>query len=195
MNFLAHIYLSGVSDEMRIGNFIGDWVKGKNFEKYPDKVKEGILLHRKIDNFTDHHPVPRFSAKRLQPKYDKYAGVVVDVIYDHFLAKFWSLYSHERLHSYVLHCYRIFISHYGLLPVKGKRILPYLVASNRLESYIKIEGIERSLHLMVGRTSLPAETDFAIEILRNNYDEFSQEFLHFFPQIIDFVKNECEVVF
>ena len=86
MNFLAHIYLSGDDDELKIGNFIADSVKGKKFSQFPDQVQKGITLHRKIDSYTDSHPIVRESVLRLFPKYGHYSSVIVDILYDHFFS-------------------------------------------------------------------------------------------------------------
>ena len=79
MNFLAHIYLSGDNDLIKIGNFMADGIRGKHFESYPLEIQKGIILHRSIDTFTDAHPIFRQSTKKLHEKYHHYAGVIVDV--------------------------------------------------------------------------------------------------------------------
>jgi acyl carrier protein phosphodiesterase len=103
MNFLAHIYLSGDNYLIKIGNFMADGIRGKQFKNYPQEVQKGIVLHRAIDTFTDAHPVFRQSTKKLHSRYHHYAGVIVDVFYDHFLAKNWANYSDENLADYVNH--------------------------------------------------------------------------------------------
>ena len=87
MNYLAHIYLSNEEEEITLGNFIADGVKGKKYVQFPLGIQQGILLHRAIDSFTDAHPIVRKSTKRLHKKYGHYSGVIVDILYDHFLAK------------------------------------------------------------------------------------------------------------
>src|SRR5436190_842749 len=87
MNFLAHLYLSGDDADVMTGNFIGDFVRGRNLaEQFGEKIARGIELHRAIDAFTDHHSVVKQSKTRLRPKYGHYSGVIVDIFYDHFLA-------------------------------------------------------------------------------------------------------------
>ena len=90
MNFLAHIYLSRDSNDITIGNFIGDYVKGHEFEKYPTGIRNGILLHRKIDYFTDTHAIVKEDKKLFVGRYHKYAGIITDILYDHYLALGWS---------------------------------------------------------------------------------------------------------
>ena len=84
MNYLAHIYLSNEEEEITLGNFIADGVKGKKYIQFPSGIQQGILLHRAIDSFTDTHPIVRKSTKRLHKKYGHYSGVIVDILYDHF---------------------------------------------------------------------------------------------------------------
>ncbi len=93
MNFLAHLYLSGNDEQLMIGNFIADSVKGSSYKNFPDGIKRGILLHRAIDFYSDNHSVFLKSVERLRPNYHKYAGVIVDIFFDHFLAKNWKEYS------------------------------------------------------------------------------------------------------
>ena len=97
MNFLAHIYLSGEDEGITIGNFIADGIKGKKYLSYPASIQKGILLHRGIDSFTDSHPTVRQSTARLHENYGHYSGVIVDILYDHFLAKNWEEYHEQDL--------------------------------------------------------------------------------------------------
>ena len=110
MNFLAHIYLSGDNDFIKIGNFMADSIKGDNYNNYPEYIRKGILLHRSIDSFTDLHPVFRKSKHRLHDRYGHYSGVIMDIFYDHFLAKNWSNYSEIPLEKYVFNFYQFFWS-------------------------------------------------------------------------------------
>ncbi|MGB3774600.1 MAG: DUF479 domain-containing protein, partial [Leeuwenhoekiella sp.] len=93
MNFLAHIYLSQYDEQVTIGNFIADGIKGSKYKQFPIPIQKGILLHRSIDAYTDAHHLVRKSTKRLHPHYHHYSGIIVDIFYDHFLAKNWSSYS------------------------------------------------------------------------------------------------------
>ena len=101
MNYLAHIYLSGENDDVKLGNFIADEIKGKQYEKYPKEIQIGILLHRKIDWFSDNNANVKNSKRRLNSRYGHYKGVIIDILYDHFLAKNWNEYSQIPLHKYV----------------------------------------------------------------------------------------------
>lgn len=189
MNFLAHIYLSGDSDEIKVGNFIGDYVKGNNYEKYPELVKKGIILHREIDYFTDHHPIFNKSKRHLQKRYHKYAGVIVDIFYDHFLASEWENFSRIPLPKFVMNMHEILVSNYFILPAEIKAFLPFFIINNWLEAYTSIEGIATVLRRMTKRTTLPRETSFAISELREKYCIFRDDFYRFFPDLIHSVEN------
>ena len=114
MNFLAHIYLSGDNDLVTIGNFIADGVKGNDYKKFPEELQTGILLHRAIDTYTDAHDTVKQSTRRLHQRYSHYSGVIVDILYDHFLAKNWDNYSNIPLAIYAERFYDSLEDHYDL---------------------------------------------------------------------------------
>ena len=186
MNFLAHIYLSGDDPEIMIGNFISDSVRGKKYKSYPVGIQKGILLHRKIDTFTDAHEVFRKSTKRLHKKYRHYAGVIVDIFYDHFLAKNWEDYSDKSLGEFTNEFYEVLINNYDVLPTRVQNLTPYLIKDNWLLSYATVEGISRVLNGMSRRTKFKSNMEMASEDLLEFYDLFEKEFKDFFEELIKF---------
>jgi acyl carrier protein phosphodiesterase len=190
MNFLAHIYLSGNDDEIIIGNFIADHVKGSGTKKFSDKIQAGIKLHREIDKFTDAHPEFLKSKKRLAETYRKYAGVVVDMYYDHFLSANWSDYSEEDLDTYTHRIFKIISKRYLILPFKTQQILPFMVKSNWLKAYGSFEGLNRALSGMARRTPFNSKMEHAVDDLKKDYSKYQDEFRVFFPQIIDFSEQK-----
>ena len=84
MNFLAHLYLSGDDDFVKIGNFMADGIRGKDYQNYPERIQLGVLLHRAIDTYTDNHTIFRQGKHRLHEKYGHYSGVIMDILYDYF---------------------------------------------------------------------------------------------------------------
>lgn len=183
MNFLAHIYLSGDNDLIKIGNFMADGIRGKHFESYPLEIQKGIILHRAIDTFTDAHPIFRQSTKKLHEKYHHYAGVIVDVFYDHFLAKNWNRYSDEKLEEFVNRFYQSLHDNYSILSERTKQIMPYMIKQNWLVSYQTIEGIHRILTQMDQRTKNESKMRFATNELSEFYSEFEEEFTSFFQEL------------
>ncbi len=183
MNYLAHIYLSGDNDMITIGNFMADDIKGKDYKKYPRDIQIGILLHRHIDTFTDANNTVRLSTRRLHKKYSHYSGVIVDILYDHFLAKNWSTYCTLPLETYTENFYASLETHFEILPNRIQKMIPYLVTDNWLLSYAKIDGIKRVLEGMNRRTKHRSGMNEAVVELEAFYDEFEMEFTHFFEEL------------
>ena len=194
MNFLAHIYLSGKNEELILGNFIADSIKGKKYLKYPEGVQKGILLHRKIDSFTDAHPIVRKSTAKLHENYSHYAGVIVDIFYDHFLASEWDQYCDVPLEIYVADFYELLQKNFELLPAPIRSFLPYMVAENWLLSYATLPGIGRILYQMNIRTKNIVQMDRAVNELKEYYDEFEREFREFFPLLVEFSSQQIKLL-
>ena len=190
MNFLAHIYLSGDNDLIKIGNFMADGIRGKQFLNYPLEVQKGIVLHRAIDTFTDAHPVFRQSTKKLHSRYHHYAGVIVDIFYDHFLAKNWVNYSDEDLGGYVAAFYQSLSDNTSILSEKTVMLMPYMIKQNWLVSYQTIEGIDKILTQMDSRTKNESKMRFASEELMKFYTEFEEEFTKFFEDLRAHVRQK-----
>lgn len=176
MNFLAHIYLSGNEEGVIIGNFIADGIKGKRYLKYPPPIVKGILLHRGIDSFTDSHPIVHQSTARLHKNYSHYSGVIVDILYDHFLAKNWTKYSDEPLDEYIENFYELLRNNFTTLPARIQRMMPYMIADNWLLSYATVDGISNILAQMNVRTKGVSKMNLAVAELQEYYDEFETEF-------------------
>lgn len=190
MNFLAHIYFSGDNDYVKIGNFIADAIKGKKYMEYSKEVQVGILLHRNIDSFTDKHPTVRISKDRLHSRYRHYDGVIIDILYDYFLAKNWSTYSSIPLNDYAQTFYAILNSNYSILPDKVKHLMPYMIKDNWLYSYRTIEGIEKVLQGMNRRTNNKSQMDMAVEDLKIHHSEFENDFKIFFEDLRIFCQEK-----
>ena len=184
MNYLAHIYLSGTNDLLKIGNFMADSIKGHDYEKFDSEIKKGILLHRHIDSFTDMHPVYRQSKHRLHEKYGHYSGVIMDILYDHFLAKNWSKFSDEKLEDYANDFYQLLQDNYEILTERIKGMMPYMIARNWFVSYATIAGLEMILFQMDYKTKHRANMQEAIVELQDFYTEFESEFFLFFEELI-----------
>lgn len=192
MNFLAHCYLSGASEDILIGNFIADSVKGKDFENYNPGIIEGIRLHRLIDEYTDTHEIVKESKRRLSPAYGKYGAVVMDIFYDHFLAVAWKDYSAVELKDFVQHVYRVVDKYRDILPERVLEYLPYMVSQNWLYNYSTLEGIAKTLKGMAHRAKFESHMESSIEDLKKDYELYKHDFGHYFPQLIGFVASRSE---
>jgi len=193
VNFLAHTYLSGCNEEIIVGNFMGDYVKGRNYLLFPEQVKKGILIHRDIDTFTDMHMITRRSKLMVAPRYSKYAGIIIDIFYDHFLASLWDDYSTLPLSEYVNRTYDLLKRNYQVLPDAIKNWFPTFLENNWMMAYTTVEGIELVLERMSANTSLPNHAAYAVEVLSDQYAVFRNDFLEFFPQMIEFLEEKYEI--
>lgn len=190
MNFLAHIYLSFGDDEITLGNFIADSIRGNKFKHLPERIQKGIMLHREIDTYTDAHPIHKKSSKRLHKNYGHYSRVIIDIYYDHFLAKNWRVYSDVGLAVFVENFYDLLEDNYSVLPEGIKRMMPYMIADNWIYNYSKMEGIGRVLEGMNRRTKNKSKMNFAILDLEEHYEMFEKEFTTFFGELITFSKQK-----
>jgi acyl carrier protein phosphodiesterase len=187
MNFLAHLHLSGDNEHLMVGNFIGDFIKGRSaLEKFEPNIVKGVELHRAIDAFTDTHAVVSRSKNRLRPKYRHYSGVIVDVFYDHFLAKNWNTYHPDPLSVFAASAYTTIEKFDSILPDEVKRMLPYMISGNWLVNYSKTEGIHRALSGMASRTPYISKMDEAVGDLVNHYQDFKTEFEDFYPELMKY---------
>lgn len=169
---------------------MADSVRGNSYLEYPDELRKGILLHRYIDTFTDAHPIYRKSKHRLHDKYGHYSGVIMDIVYDHFLAKNWSNYSAEKLEDYAENFYQLLREHYSILTEKTKGMIPYMMARNWLVSYASLAGLEMILFQMDHRTKNRVNMHEAVTEIKQFYPEFEDEFTSFFDELRDHCKEK-----
>ena len=187
MNFLAHLFLSGEPGELMIGNFIADSVKGGAMNKYTEGIQKGIKLHRAIDSFTDSHPEMLKSKERLRTRYKKYAPVITDIFYDHFLAIAWQDYAVVTLREYTNRVYAYLNLHYMVFPERTKQFYQYMIKHDILFAYTTIEGIEKVMQGMSRRAHFISGMETATEELLKGYDSFKREFNSFFSDLQEHV--------
>jgi len=186
MNYLAHLYLAEDTPESILGNFLGDFVKGTGISHYSDSIKKGIDTHRKVDAFTDLHPLFKQSKRLICDRNRRYAGVIVDIFYDHFLAKNWSEYSHVSLLEFSLKVSRIFKEHNLILPETLRSNVLSLGLEKLLMSYANIEGINKSLQKVSQRSKRETQLESSVDDLINNYEELESNFSKFFPDLVEY---------
>jgi len=192
MNFLAHIYLSGNNDLIKIGNFMADSIKGNDYLEYTGDLQKGILLHRAIDSFTDANEIYRKSKHRLHEKYGHYSGIIMDVVYDHYLAKNWNRFSTEILSDFVLRFYQSISKNSSLLPVKTQRLIPYMIDQNWLEMYVTLDGLQTILWQMSRRINYTIDMSEAVNGVHEFYLEFENEFFEFMVEIEKMCKEKLK---
>jgi acyl carrier protein phosphodiesterase len=193
LNYLAHFYLSNENENLILGNLIADSMNGRldspQYEHFDSEIIKGIKLHREIDYFTDNHPVVRQSIHRLQPKYHKYSGVIIDMYYDHLLARNWNKFSDEPLELYSHRVYQIFEENKAIIPTKMNRMVHSMSSRDWLSNYRFEENLNWAFAGLAKRAKFESNMENALEDLMENYGEFLEEFLTFFPEIIDHCKK------
>lgn len=190
MNYLGHIYFSGTNRQVAVGNFIGDFVKGRKYEEYPPCIKKGILLHRKIDHFTDTHPVFLETVDLLRPSFARYSGIMADMYYDYLLASDFERYNNgQSLVSFSRNFHVSAMLYYRWLPEKVKGFIFHFIRTNRLRKYASYEGLQESLQIMSMYKSSAIQPNLSIEFLKTNeeqlrslFDKFMTEAQQKFPR-------------
>ncbi|MBT1072446.1 ACP phosphodiesterase [Pelotalea chapellei] len=188
MNFLFHLYLSGDDPDILTGNLMGDFVKGRISEEYPEGLRAGMTLHRHIDSFAQDQELFRRSRNRIDSRFGLWRGVLVDLFYDHFLARDWLLYSEMPLPAYLQEVRRVVEVRYRLLPERMQGVLP-MMFEEWLPSYGEVEGIGRVLERMARRVRRANPLAGAECELVRNYAELRNDFREFLPLVREFAKN------
>lgn len=194
MNFLAHAHLSGTDQDVLLGNFIADAVKGKKFLEFRKNIRVGILLHRQIDSYTDKHEVFKQSVERVKSNFGRYSGIVMDIFYDHFLASNWQHYHDTHLHDFAGRVYGILTKNVLILPSKTRRLLPFIISQNWLVAYAKMDGLKQVFSGMDRRTGRKSGMDKAIPVLNEHYKELYGDFEIFYPELISFSKDTLQEI-
>ncbi|SDT43415.1 Acyl carrier protein phosphodiesterase [Pseudomonas sp. Z003-0.4C(8344-21)] len=185
MNYLAHLHLGGQRPGQLLGSLYGDFVKGRLQGQFAPEVEAAIQLHRRIDVFTDRHPLVDIALGRFTETRRRYAGIVLDVFFDHCLARDWSLYAEQPLEVFTAGVYRV-LSSEQQLPERLAKIAPHMVANDWLGSYQQFEVLEQVLRGISRRLTRPEELAGAMEELRRLYEPLSEDFSLFYPQLQDF---------
>lgn len=191
MNWLAHIYLSPDDEEWRIGNLLGDFInKGTDKSLLTENMQRGIRLHLEIDNFTDTHPLFLRSGARISPSRRLLAGILVDIFYDHFLAKNWRDWSAVPLKEFTNSFYQTLEYRKTVLPERLVRIMPSMIKDDWLASYREPAGIAGALNRIEKRLSVPSRISGALEELEQNYAGLEEDFDCFFKELILFKEKK-----
>ena len=187
MNYLVHFLLAGDDDELRLGNVLGDFVKGRveRFEHrgLTERLRTGIQLHRTIDAFSDRHPAVLRSKRILAPDYGRLSGVIVDVFYDHVLARRWAEHHPRPLPVYAQEVYRTLQDNLHRLPLALHPLVTAMSRGDRLRGYASRHGIDRTLQGMATRRPVAAGIGTAGRMLLEHFERFSADFDEFLPEL------------
>jgi len=191
MNILFHMYLSGDNPELLVGNFMGDFVKGLLDDFYPQRIRQGLVLHRRIDSFAQKNAAFQASRLRLPARYGLYRGVLVDLFYDHFLANEWDSWSGRPLGEYLVWARRIIEEHQALMPQRLQALIPVMF-DELLPSYSSIAGIESALYRMSRRVKRANQLAEGGRELSLHYRELQADFGKFMITVNQFSRDFIE---
>lgn len=184
MNFLAHFYLSGEDKNSLVGNFLGEFVRGRDFSAYPERFHAGIRLHRNIDSFTDQHAEVQALNGKLRPHAGPYAPVASDILMDYALAKNWKTFHSKSLLDFELWCYETLKKESAAFPEKAKRTLFYMEKYRWLSHYAEISAMAQTLRQVAKRTQKPHFLETMADHTPALLAEVEAHFSRFFPEVV-----------
>jgi acyl carrier protein phosphodiesterase len=190
MNYLAHLYLASHSADAMLGALLGDFVKPHAGLRFSADTEAEIVTHRKVDAFTDSHPVVLDAKRLFDGPSRRFAGILLDVFYDHVLASNWTRYASEPLPAFIARAYGALAAQSQPLPPNFARVLPYMIEQDWLGSYVDYAGVEIAVRRMSTRLSRNGDLmrDGLVDV-RQHYAQLETGFHAFFPQLIAFVKE------
>jgi len=194
MNFLGHLYLSFDEKPLLLGNFMGDFVKGKAYQNYSKPIQKGILLHRQIDLFTDQHDAVRACTRALRPKFGKYASIIPDIFFDYFLVRNWDNFSDQNLSDFCEGTYQYLEQEKHQLPQPMQTFLPAMIARNWLVNYGKLWGIRKALESLERRTRYISNLSEAVHELNHREHFYQKQFERFMPEVILFTQKKIKTL-
>ena len=191
MNFLFHMLLSGADDQILVGNFMGDFVKGPLVDRFPERIRQGLTLHRRIDVFASQDELFRRSRQRIDPYIGLYRGVLVDLFYDHFLVREWDNWSIEPFDRYLARTRAIIERHGAELPERLQALVP-IIFEELLPSYETVAGIGKALERMSRRVARENPLAGAERELVLNYAGLRADFQGFLPRVRSYAEYLIE---
>ncbi|MCY7259112.1 ACP phosphodiesterase [Pseudomonas protegens] len=192
MNYLAHLHLGGQRPGQLLGSLYGDFVKGRLQGQFAPEVEAAIQLHRRIDTYTDSHPLVMAALSRFSLTRRRYAGIVIDVFFDHCLARDWAHYADRPLPLFTAEVYRVLAAE-PQLPARLAQIAPYMAADDWLGSYRDFAVLEQVLRGIARRLSRPEELTAAMIELERLYQPLSEDFRAFYPQLQAFAAQHTQL--
>ena len=184
MNYFAHLVLAQPTVESTVGNLLGDFARGVDRADLPSPINAGLDNHRAVDHFTDSHPAIRDLKQLFQPERRRFAGIALDVYFDHLLMKHWSRYYSSPLHEVIDVFYRRMTAGRPIMPSRNMRnTTSRMVSYDWFGSYREIDSVAHALDRIAGRIRYENRFDNAIEDIIANQQEIEATFNDFFPEL------------
>lgn len=194
MNHLAHVFLAPDSPETRVGSILGDFTRGVDLHALPEPVRQGVRHHRAVDSYTDRHPEVLASKKLFSAQRRRFAGVALDILYDHFLLKHWHRYSYVDKDAFIGQVYRELRVKEHLMPDSMARVTRHMIRHDWFEAYKDLDKVGAALDRVAERIRFANRFAGIITEIQENRTELEQRFLLFFPDLQNFAGDvECGV--
>ena len=191
MNFVAHLFLAQPTADSYFGNLLGDFRRGVDLNRYSDAIQAGVSNHIFVDKFTDSHALVRDAKRLVSDKRRRFAGIMLDVLFDHFLLKHWSLYSACSFEAFSCNVYSGLAERVVIMPTGMQPMIRSLLEGHWLTVYRDMSGVERALERTAGRIRFAHNFNGSIEEIHRAYESFEQAFLQFFPQLVHAVQHQA----
>jgi len=190
MNYLMHLYLSDPHPDCLLGNLMGDFVKGRLDDRFPAEIRRGLCQHRRIDSYAHTHEAFRCSKGRLNSAYGHGRGILVDIFYDHFLARNWPQLSPIPLETFTQNVYLLLRQNHHSLPPGLQRIAPRMIEHDWLVSYRDLGVIGRVLERIATRLNRPIPLEEALKDLKQHYEGLEEDFFRFAREARIFLEQD-----
>lgn len=187
MNLVAHQILSFNNEKIQVGNFLGEFIRGKKYEEYEREIAIGIKLHRSIDTFTDSNELVSEACSYFRKTHRKFSPIIVDVLFDYFLIQNWKKFRNDSFLDFIDSSYSILKRHSDIYPENVKEYLGYMISENWFYRYSSLEGVEFTLKQISKRSTFSNNIENSIKEVYLYEKELSLLFLEFFP----ILENHC----
>lgn len=189
MNYLAHLYLAQPTADSHFGNLLGDFGGKRIANELPVTVKRGLDNHYLVDKFTDHHDMVNQAKQLFSPQRRRFAGIAIDVLFDHFLIQHWERFNQKPLRDFKAESYQLLQQRVHVMPGRMQSVVTSMVNNDWFKEYETTTGIGIALDNIAKRIRFANRFSGAIEDIERHYGAFENVFLEFFPQLIDHVKH------
>ncbi|MBU2979243.1 ACP phosphodiesterase [Alteromonas sp. C1M14] len=190
MNYLAHLFIAQPTADSCFGNLLGDFQKGVCHQQLPSTVQAGLQTHLLVDKFTDSHPLTRWARQQFSPQRRRFAGVTLDILFDHFLINHWSDFSHLSLEAFCLSRYRMLEKRLAMMPPAMQRVVTSMINEGWLDVYRTIEGVDKVIHRTAARVRFENQFANSIEDVMPLYNQLNHDFPAFFCQLQQHIKEK-----
>lgn len=188
MNYLAHLHLAHLSETSLPGALLGEYARGHIDPNLSPELQLGIRLHRQIDSYTDAHPLHRGAVQAMPSPFRRYGGIIMDMMFDHFLARFWPHYHDQPLLDFIDCAHRQLIPD-SQWPPAMVTLVARMQHYQLLASYQTLDGITLAITRIDPRFKIPTPLPLCAPLLHEHYDDMEHAFLGFYPELMAFVQN------